>query len=258
MPMWRLREADGRSRSISAGRVVVADAEVRFQSPGRAGWVTVASAALASVAEVDRRFNEGDGRVRWVAETDVVEAAAAARPEPADAEHPAGDDTAADATARDDGAGDDRAPDARSPQPPAAAPPAPLHAAAPLGPPTAVSARDVRCPQCGEQDELSGRRVDGEIVLTCERCGYEGPRLARRTCPTCGGDDVVERPKALVERSRGTQLSVVGYTTVGLCRQCDADALAAALAHGGAVLPDELPTVDPDTLRTMRKGRGPA
>jgi hypothetical protein len=79
--------------------------------------------------------------------------------------------------------------------------------------------------------------------------------VARRRCATCGGDDVVERPKALVERSRGTQLSVVGYTTAILCRVCDADDLAAALAHGGALLPKELPTVDPQTLSEM--GRRP-
>jgi hypothetical protein len=97
--------------------------------------------------------------------------------------------------------------------------------------------------------------VDGEVFLTCERCGYDGPRVARRTCPTCGGDDVLDRPKALVERSRGTQLSVVGYTTVALCRTCDAGTLAAALAHGGAVMPEELPTVDPQTLREMGRGR---
>lgn len=113
----------------------------------------------------------------------------------------------------------------------------------------------MRCPLCGEQEELSGRRVDGGVFLTCERCGFDGPRVARRTCPSCGGQDVVDRPKAVVERSRGTQLSVVGYTTVTLCKACDAQALAAALSHGGAVMPDELPTVDPQTLREMGRGR---
>lgn len=138
-----------------------------------------------------------------------------------------------------------------------AEPVAPLRRAAPRveEPATTVSARDVACPQCGEQDELSGRRVDGEVVLTCDRCGYDGPRVVRRTCPTCGGDQVVDRPKAVVERSRGTQLSVVGYTTVSLCRTCDAHTLATALAHGGAVMPTELPTVDPQTLRDMGRTR---
>jgi hypothetical protein len=75
--------------------------------------------------------------------------------------------------------------------------------------------------------------------------------VARRRCPTCGGEDLLDRPKAVVERSRGTQLSVVGYTTVFLCRACD----AATLAQSGAVMPGELPTVDPQTLRDLgRRG----
>jgi hypothetical protein len=228
MPMYRLRTADGTTRPVTAGRVVVDEDEVRFQSPGTGGWVTVDSAPLVEVGQLDRRVNEASGMIRWVAEPEVNAAAAAVRPE--------------------------------VPVPDAA--PAPLGAASVKAPtpalqrePAAVSARDVRCPQGGEREELSGRRVEGEIHLTCHTCGYDGPRTARRRCETCGGEQLVDRPKALVERSRGTQLSVVGYTTVVLCRTCDAEALAKALAHGGAVMPDELPTVDPQTLRDL--GRGP-
>lgn len=227
--MYRLRTVEGTTRSITAGRAVVADTEVRFQSPGTGGWQTVDAQPLATVARVELRFNEPDGRVRWVDETEVNDAAARVRPDlppkPEAAPAPAPEPRPAAAGARSD-----------------------------AGPPPAVTARDVRCPRCGEEDELSGRRTDGEILLTCHTCGYDGPRVARRRCETCGGDDVVERPKALVERSRGTQLSVVGYSTVGLCRVCDADDLAAALAHGGAVLPKELPTVDPRTLRELGRG----
>jgi Zn ribbon nucleic-acid-binding protein len=198
MTMFRVRAVDGSLRSVTAGRAVVAETELRFQSPATSGWITVDSAPLTEVARVERRFNEADGRVRWVDESEINDAAAAAS-----------------------------------------------------APPPAVSARDVHCPSCGEQEELSGRRADGEILLTCHTCGYDGPRVATRRCQTCGGDDVIERPKALVERSRGTQLSVVGCSTTVLCRVCDADDVAAALAHGGAVLPKELPTVDPQTLREM-------
>jgi hypothetical protein len=229
--MFRLRSVDGSTRSVTAGRVVIGDTELRFQSPATSGWVTVDSARLPDVERVERRFNEPDGRVRWVEEAEVNAAAAASRPDP-----PAPDP-------------------AEPPDPPVetmtTAPPQAPPAAASAPPPPAVSARDVRCPGCGETEELSGRRTDGQILLTCHTCGYDGPRVAKRRCETCGGDDVVERPRALVERSRGTQLSVVGYTTAVLCRVCDADDLAAALAHGGAVLPKELPTVDPQTLREM-------
>lgn len=50
-----------------------------------------------------------------------------------------------------------------------------------------------------------------------------------------------------MERARGTQLSVVSWTTIGLCRVCDADELVRTIEHGGAVLPEEVPTVDPTT-----------
>ncbi len=229
MAMYRLRGTDGSTRPITAGRVVVDGDLVRFQSPGTGGWVTVDSSPLAQVVQLDRKVNEASGLLRWVPERHVNDAADAVRPDPAPE------------------------PAAVAPAAPTAPKPAAVRDAEPAA---AVSARDVRCPQCGEQEELLGRRVDGEVFLTCERCGYDGPRVARRTCPTCGSDAVVDRPKAVVERSRGTQLSVVGYTTVTLCKTCDAQTLAAALAHGGAVMPDELPTVDPQTLRQMgRHGR---
>jgi hypothetical protein len=225
MVMYRLRGTDGSTRPVTAGRAVVDGELVRFQSPGTGGWVTVDSAPLAQVGQLDRKVNEASGLLRWVPEREVNAAARAAGP-----------DTAPEPAA------------AAAPQSPAASKPAALR---PQKSVAAVSARDVRCPQCGEDEELLGRRVDGEVFLTCESCGYDGPRVARRTCRTCGSDDVVDRPRAVVERSRGTQLSVVGYTTATLCKRCDAD----MLAHGGAVMPDELPTVDPETLREMGRRR---
>ncbi len=187
--------------------------------------MTVDSASLAQVAQLDRKLNEASGLLRWVPEREVNAAAESARP--VSAPRPAAVPT------------------------PELPPVTKRAAVRPRAPAAAVSAGDICCPDCGEQEQLSGRRVEGEVFLTCTRCGYDGPRVARRTCPTCGSDGVVDRPKAVVERSRGTQLSVVGYTTAILCWTCDAD----TLAHSGPVMPDELPTVDSQTLRERRRSR---
>lgn len=236
MPVYRLTGTDGRTRTVTAGRVVLSDGEVRFQSSSGDHWTAVAVTPLHEVRRLQRRFNEADGRLRWVDERDINDAAAASRPEPAQVQPQ-------DASVADP-----------APEPTVAAANAPAAHAA-TTPPPVVSASDVRCPQCGEDEELSGRRTDGDIVLTCHRCGHVGPRAAQRRCGTCGGSDVVERPKAVVERARGTQLTVVGYSTIGLCRTCDEQELTHSLQTNGAVLPEELPTVDPETLRLMRQGQ---
>lgn len=50
-------------------------------------------------------------------------------------------------------------------------------------------------------------------------------------------------PLAIVEKSRGTQLSVVGTRPIHLCSDCDADALAAYHRNRpNPLMPDQLPT----------------
>lgn len=52
-------------------------------------------------------------------------------------------------------------------------------------------------------------------------------------------------PLAIVEKSRGTQLSVVGTRIVLLCSECDADALDRYHRNRpNPLMPDELPTSD--------------
>lgn len=81
------------------------------------------------------------------------------------------------------------------------------------------------------------------ILLRCEACGHRWERDPRPTCPKCGRRDLVEAPKAVVEKVRGDQVSVVGYTKVPLCRSCDA-ALIEELARSKAPLPpDAMPVV---------------
>ncbi|WP_207929363.1 hypothetical protein [Actinomadura sp. 6K520] len=46
------------------------------------------------------------------------------------------------------------------------------------------------------------------------------------SCATCGGADLVQRPRALTQYSRGTQLSVTSWNQALLCNSCDAAMLA--------------------------------
>ena len=82
--------------------------------------------------------------------------------------------------------------------------------------------RQIVCPKCGEAEELTGSRSPEGIRILCEQCGMTWLRDAEpQKCATCGGTDVVERPRALTQYSRGTQLSIVGISEVLLCRACD-------------------------------------
>jgi hypothetical protein len=54
-------------------------------------------------------------------------------------------------------------------------------------------------------------------------------------------------PLAIVEKGRGTQLSVVGTRVVHLCSSCDVEALDRYHRNlPNPLMPDELPTVDPE------------
>jgi ssDNA-binding Zn-finger/Zn-ribbon topoisomerase 1 len=98
---------------------------------------------------------------------------------------------------------------------------------------------EIVCPQCGSDDDLRGRPLgDGLIELTCDACELTWTRDPRPRCPTCGSHDVEAAPKLIVERSRGTQMSIQGVHREFLCRTCDADRIAAAR---DGYLPDRLP-----------------
>ncbi len=104
------------------------------------------------------------------------------------------------------------------------------------------------CPDCGESDDLAGVRDGDRIIVTCGTCGVSWERDPAPRCPVCGGSDLQGVPLAIVERSRGTQLSVVGTRTVNLCSVCDADALDRYHRNRpNPLMPNELPTVGPST-----------
>ncbi|MPZ51229.1 MAG: hypothetical protein GEU79_00590 [Acidimicrobiia bacterium] len=71
-------------------------------------------------------------------------------------------------------------------------------------------ALDIACPMCGETDDLSGSRLDDHIEVTCGSCGQVWERPTTPVCPQCDGRDLRAVPLAIVEKSRGTQLSMVG------------------------------------------------
>jgi hypothetical protein len=113
-------------------------------------------------------------------------------------------------------------------------------------------ALDIACPLCGEDDDLSGERTAETITVTCGSCGQSWERSLSPVCPTCGGADLVTVPTALLERSRGTQLSVVGIRMVQLCAVCDDDDIDRWQKNlPRPLMPTDLPTVgeiDPDSV----------
>jgi hypothetical protein len=89
---------------------------------------------------------------------------------------------------------------------------------------------ETACPACGETEALRGRPHDGNIAVTCERCGAEWMRGAPR-CRKCGRPDGVELPQRMTRHPRGTLLAVVGVREVPLCVECDAEVVGPALQH---------------------------
>ena len=102
---------------------------------------------------------------------------------------------------------------------------------------------NVSCPSCGESDNLRGSRHDESIHLVCETCDARWERSLRPTCPKCGSSDMQEVPLAILEKGRGTQLSVVGTRPIQLCSMCDAATLRRYHDNRpNPLLPDEIPT----------------
>ena len=104
--------------------------------------------------------------------------------------------------------------------------------------------RDIACSQCGEDTRITGEQSGHGILLRCAACGHIWERSVEPVCGRCGGDDMQAVPLAIVEKGRGTQLSVVGTRTVHLCSTCDAEALADYHRNRpNPLMPDQLPTI---------------
>ena len=108
---------------------------------------------------------------------------------------------------------------------------------------------DIACPACGETEALRGVRGDETIDLTCDECGAVWIRSLAKRCDVCGGDDIQTVPLAIVERSRGTQLSILGTRPIDLCSYCDAERLRGYHANRpNPLMPDALPTVGEEQM----------
>lgn len=122
----------------------------------------------------------------------------------------------------------------------------------------------LRCANCGEEDRLTGERkpvvVDDDqvdhnhiddrpteiITITCDECGLVWDRDPSPSCPTCGRTDVRAAVQAMLEKSRGTQLSVQSMIVVYLCQSCDAERLADFQQTNTPLPPTELPVTPRD------------
>lgn len=104
---------------------------------------------------------------------------------------------------------------------------------------------------CGEADALRGEPHNGSIQLSCESCGRAWTRDLSACCPRCSGSDLQTVPLAIVEKGRGTQLSVVGVRSISLCSSCDGARLREYHDNRpNPLMPSELPTVAPEDRLT--------
>lgn len=83
-------------------------------------------------------------------------------------------------------------------------------------------ALEIICPRCETDDALLGKpRNDGQIQLTCSACNVTWARDPRPKCEQCGGDDLYHVPQVILEKSRGTQMSVQGIHVEYGCWACN-------------------------------------
>lgn len=87
------------------------------------------------------------------------------------------------------------------------------------------------------------------INMVCGSCSGTWDRPLAKVCPQCGDSDLQSVPLAIVEKSRGTQLSIVGTRSVSLCSSCDAAVLRHYHDHRpNPLMPIDLPTIGEENL----------
>ncbi|HSH10554.1 MAG TPA: hypothetical protein VLA10_02115 [Ilumatobacter sp.] len=89
-------------------------------------------------------------------------------------------------------------------------------------------ATEIVCSTCGTDEHLRGTPTDdGLIELTCDACATSFTRDPRPSCEKCGGFEMEAMPQVIVEKSRGSQMSIQGVHREFLCRVCDVEQIGA-------------------------------
>jgi hypothetical protein len=80
---------------------------------------------------------------------------------------------------------------------------------------------ELSCPTCRTDEHLEGIR-DGDVIqITCRACGLTWERDPSPTCRECGTrDDIQTVSRPVIQKARGSQLSIVGMQVVHLCYPC--------------------------------------
>ncbi|HSK23474.1 MAG TPA: hypothetical protein VK906_09875 [Egicoccus sp.] len=109
----------------------------------------------------------------------------------------------------------------------------------------------VSCPDCGEDEDLSGRPEDERILLTCGACGRTWDRDTRLVCRLCGAEDIEGIPTStLQEAGRGEQWAPSGIRLVYYCWSCQGNDVTSST-------PDPGPHPPPGTKHDVKSLRRP-
>ena len=108
-----------------------------------------------------------------------------------------------------------------------------------------MSTQEIVCPNCGEDENLRGDSKESKeikkVTVICETCKMEWERDLTPRCPSCGSEDLRAAVRSVVDKSRGTQLSIQSLTVVYLCPDCDSEELTVWNQSNTPLPPHELP-----------------
>ena len=104
---------------------------------------------------------------------------------------------------------------------------------------------EVVCPNCGEDENLKGDSKESgnaeKVTVICETCEMKCERDLTPRCSTCSSEDLRAAVRSIVDKSRGTQLSIQSLSVVYLCPNCDSEELNVWNQSNTPLPPHELP-----------------